>query len=171
MHKFPANEEQRKTWIKFVRKHRPNFTPTNSSVICSTHFDKSCFGTRHNIDVPDELKPRARYLLEGSVPTKDSVVLEEMPATSCAKRKVSHVLNNNALLFYRLLEKKLLQKVLLGYSQSKLSWSIIVESCRFYGISYRRRQASLMTWTNYLIPKQLKPCLCPNVLAAIRVMN
>ena len=71
MHKFPANEEQRKMWIKFVRKHRPNFTPTNSSVICSAHFETSCFATRYHIGVPDELKPKPRYLLEGSVPCNE----------------------------------------------------------------------------------------------------
>ena len=46
MHKFPANEEQRKIWTKFVRKHRPNFTPTNSLVICSAYFETSCFESR-----------------------------------------------------------------------------------------------------------------------------
>ena len=106
MHKFPANEEQRKMWIKFVRKHRPNFTPTNSSVICSAHFETSCFGTRYHIGVPDELKPKARYLLEGSVPTKDSVVLEEMPATSRTKRKVSHVLHSKQRIITQLTIRK-----------------------------------------------------------------
>ena len=46
MHKFPANEEQRKIWIEFVRKYRPNLTPTNSSVICSAYFETSCFESR-----------------------------------------------------------------------------------------------------------------------------
>ena len=46
MHKFPANEEQQKICIKFVRKHRPNFTPTNSSVIYSPYFETSCFEFR-----------------------------------------------------------------------------------------------------------------------------
>ena len=103
MHKFPANEEEWKIWIKFVRKHWPNFTPTNSSV-CSAHFEKSCFGTRYHIDVPDELKPKARYVSEGSVPTKDSVILEEMPATLRTKRRVSDVLHSKTLLFNWLLE-------------------------------------------------------------------
>ena len=54
-HKFPAHEKQRKMWVKFVRKHRQNFTPTSSSVICSAHFEELCFGTRYLIDVPDEV--------------------------------------------------------------------------------------------------------------------
>ncbi len=88
MHKFPENEEQRKIWIKFVQRHRPNFFPSSSSVICSAHFEKSCFATGYQLGVPDELKPKARYLIQGSVPTKDTVILEEMPSTSRAKRRV-----------------------------------------------------------------------------------
>ena len=41
-----------------MRQHRPNFTPTNSSVMCSAHFEKSCFGTPYHIDVPDGLRPK-----------------------------------------------------------------------------------------------------------------
>ncbi|XP_028419191.1 uncharacterized protein LOC114544898, partial [Dendronephthya gigantea] len=88
MHKFPENEEQRKNWIKLVRRHQPNFVPSKSSVICSTYFEKSCFATRYHVGVPDELKPKARYLTPGSVPTKDTVILDEMPTTSRAKRRI-----------------------------------------------------------------------------------
>ena len=90
MHKFPENEEQRKIWTKFVQRHRPNFSPSSSSVICSAHFDKSCFATRYHLGIPDELKPRARYLLPGSVPTKDTVILDDTPSTARAKRRVSN---------------------------------------------------------------------------------
>ena len=41
-----------------MREHRPNFTPMNSSVMCSAHFEKSCLGTTYHIDVPDGLKPK-----------------------------------------------------------------------------------------------------------------
>jgi hypothetical protein len=91
MHKFPANEEQRKIWIKFVQRHRPNFSPSSSSVICSAHLENSSFPTMYHVGVPDELKPRARYLIQGSVPTKDMVILDEMPSTSRAKRRVSRI--------------------------------------------------------------------------------
>lgn len=80
MHKFPENEETRRQWTQFVRRHRPDFSPSNSSVICSAHFEKSCFHTRHNIGVPDELKPRARYLVPGSIPTRDTIALEQEDA-------------------------------------------------------------------------------------------
>ena len=35
---FPKDEQQRKKWVKFVRKRRTEFTPTTSSTICSAHF-------------------------------------------------------------------------------------------------------------------------------------
>ena len=88
MHKFPENEEHRKLWVKFVRRHRPDFAATSSSFICSAHFDKACFATRYLVGVPDEVKPRSRYLLQGSVPTKDTVTQEEKPATLREKRLV-----------------------------------------------------------------------------------
>ena len=94
MHKFPENEEQRKIWTRFVQKHRPNFEPTSLSVICSAHFEKSCFATRYHIGVPDDVKPRARYLLPGSVPKNDTVVQRETPVTTHAKRRVGCVLIN-----------------------------------------------------------------------------
>ena len=89
MHKFPKNEEQRKLWVKFVRRHRRDFISTSSSVICSVHFEKSCFATRYNVGIPNELKPRSRYLIPGSIPTKDTILPEEKPVTPREKRKVS----------------------------------------------------------------------------------
>ena len=101
MHKFPENDEQRKLWTKFVQRHRPDFFPSNSSVICSAHFEKSCFATRYQLGVPEELKPKARYLIKGSIPTKDTVILDEMPSTSRAKRRVSTSCNCLGIHNYR----------------------------------------------------------------------
>ena len=89
MHKFPEDEEVRKNWVKFVRRHRPNYTPTSAAVVCSAHFEESCFATRYHLGVPSELKPRSRYLLPGSTPTKDTVATSETPLTIREKRKVS----------------------------------------------------------------------------------
>ena len=87
MHKFPENEEQRKLWAKFGRRHRPDFTATSSSVIYSAHFEKSCFATRYQVGVPDELKPRSRCLIPGSVPAKDTIIQEEKPVTDLAREE------------------------------------------------------------------------------------
>ena len=92
MHKFPDNEGQRKLWVKFVRRHRPDFTATSSSVICSVHFEKSCSARRYQVEVLDKLKPRSRYLILGLVSTKDTIIQEERPMTSREKRLVSRVL-------------------------------------------------------------------------------
>ena len=91
MHSFPKNKKKCKLWVNFVCRHRANFNPTSSSVICLAHFENSCFATRYHVGIRDELKPRARYLVKGSVPTKDTVVLEETPATSREKRTVSRM--------------------------------------------------------------------------------
>ena len=64
MHKFPANEEQRKIWIKFVPKHRPNFTPTNSSVICSAYFETSSLNLASRVSrrMPSSSVSRSHFL-------------------------------------------------------------------------------------------------------------
>lgn len=91
MHSFPEDEKVRKCWVKFVRKHVPTFKVTKSSVLCSAHFEKSCYDPVYFMDIPEELKPRARYLLPGSVPTLDTVNQATMtPITSREKRKVSY---------------------------------------------------------------------------------
>ena len=91
LHKFPQDEEQRKKWVNFVRRHRAGFTPSSSSVICSAHFESSCFSTRHQIDIPSELKPKARYLVPGAIPTRDTVVQEETTMTPRERRMVSRL--------------------------------------------------------------------------------
>ena len=90
MHKFPENKEQRKLWVRFVRSHRSDFISTSSSVICSVHFEKSCFTTRYSVGngIPNELKQRSR-LIPGSIPNKDTILPEENPVTPHEKRKVS----------------------------------------------------------------------------------
>lgn len=35
--------QRRRKWISFVRKHRPYFTPTSNSCLCSAHFEKSSY--------------------------------------------------------------------------------------------------------------------------------
>ena len=49
MHKFPSQEETRRRWVKFVRRHRPNFTPTLTLHLCFVHFKPTCFTRRQDI--------------------------------------------------------------------------------------------------------------------------
>ena len=53
MHYFPKNEAVRQRWINFVQRHRNDFKPSHSSVLCSVHFKDSCFEHR-SIAVPRE---------------------------------------------------------------------------------------------------------------------
>mgnify|MGYP002803925745 CR=1 FL=1 len=77
MHKFPrvptsdSDKEiqtTRRKWINFVGRHRPNFNPSSTSVLCSIHFENSCF--THNVQISDKLGTK-RKLLPGSTPTLD----------------------------------------------------------------------------------------------------
>ena len=52
MHGFPKSEGNlRKTWIKFVQKHRPNWQPSPYSALCSAHFEPRFYLQRPDIDV------------------------------------------------------------------------------------------------------------------------
>ena len=53
MHKFPFNKRRRAAWTSFVRKHRPNWTPTGTSTLCSAHFLETDYNQRVDIDVPE----------------------------------------------------------------------------------------------------------------------
>ena len=95
IHEFPnkAKEKSRhQSWLSFVRKHRPNWNSTNSSILCSDHFEKSCFARNH----ANAMELRMKIRLKADViPTIDlsSVEIEEAgekPLTQRAQRQVSH---------------------------------------------------------------------------------
>ena len=46
IHYFPTDPVFRQKWTRFVRIHRANFKPVKSSVLCSAHFEPSCFTKR-----------------------------------------------------------------------------------------------------------------------------
>ncbi len=43
LHKFPSNSALRKKWVDQVKRHRDKWEPTAYSVLCSQHFEPSCF--------------------------------------------------------------------------------------------------------------------------------
>ena len=43
LHKFPNDEVLRKKWMDQVKRHRDKWEPTEYSVLCSLHFEQSCF--------------------------------------------------------------------------------------------------------------------------------
>lgn len=75
MHRCPKNPETRQKWVKFVRKRRLDFTPTDISFLCSMHFLPTCLTRRQDITVDDiEASTRLKKTLSsGAVPTEDGV--------------------------------------------------------------------------------------------------
>ena len=52
IHTFPLKEKDRKrhqAWVRFGRRHRPKWSSTHSSFLCSDHFDESCFTKNREI--------------------------------------------------------------------------------------------------------------------------
>ena len=62
-HKFPTNEDLREKWLKVISRQGPEknsiWQPSKKSVVCSQHFDYSCFS----------ISTTNRRLLPNSVPT------------------------------------------------------------------------------------------------------
>ena len=92
MHKFPSDKtrpNERRLWTKFVRRHRINFSPTQYSVVCSAHFEPSCYPQSFSLDIPEHLRPKARYLKPDALPTIDAVPLEtdKLKPTPVSKRQ------------------------------------------------------------------------------------
>ena len=72
---FPPDPVVRAQWVRFVQRHRVDFgEPINKyAVLCSAHFEDSCF-TRDpsiHLDGMEAIQMR-KSLIPGSVPTRDS---------------------------------------------------------------------------------------------------
>ena len=66
VHTFPFKEKDRKrhqAWVRFVRRHRPKWSSTNSSFPYPDHFDGNCFTKNQEIaaklGMKRKLKPDA----------------------------------------------------------------------------------------------------------------
>ena len=70
LHCFPSNIAIREKWTAFVRRHRPGWTPSPSSCLCSVHFEAECFNQLLNLDLPHENRTK-RVLERTAVPTID----------------------------------------------------------------------------------------------------
>ncbi|CAH1242317.1 THAP2 [Branchiostoma lanceolatum] len=105
MHQFPQvkntgavavkeNEKRRKSWIKFVKRHRHDFEASASSMLCSAHFESSCFTA--NLDIAKICGMRRR-LKTDAVPTIDIAGLPTptAPATDRARRRVSLIVQDD----------------------------------------------------------------------------
>ena len=85
VHVFPSAEKdhkKRQEWIRFVRKHRPNFVPSASSVLCSEHFEETAYTKNIGISAAVGLK---RRLVADAIPTIDAAGLSQSASTSTAE--------------------------------------------------------------------------------------
>ena len=97
MHQFPKNEKTRALWVRFVQGHRLDFDElvNQYTVLCSAHFEKSCFTTIQHKDT-NHLKLK-RVLQRGSVPTRDTIkppgpeVLTERDKRQVRSEHLSHL--------------------------------------------------------------------------------
>lgn len=88
MHKFPSDKVVCQKLTSFVRKHRPNFKPSKTMVLCSAHFEPTCFTQLASVLSLD--CATRRVLVRGSISTRDTVVsFTPEPLTSRGKRQVS----------------------------------------------------------------------------------
>ena len=74
IHYFPTDPVVKQKWTRFVRIHRANFKPVKSSVLCSAHFEPSCFTKRLVFACKDPKDIPKRVLVKGAIPSRDTVV-------------------------------------------------------------------------------------------------
>ena len=90
MHKFPKDEPWRSGWTRFVQRYRPDFVPSDTSTLCSIHFEISSFERDFSINL-GEFEPSVkmkRFLKRGAVPTIDfdeSYTVCLTPVSECLK--------------------------------------------------------------------------------------
>ena len=91
MHLFPSDEKVREQWVKFVHKHRPDFVPKKTLVLCSIYFTPDCSTWRLDLAKSEYSSPGHRHLIKGSVPIIDAAVnpLDEPSLTDREPRMVS----------------------------------------------------------------------------------
>ena len=88
VHRFPKNPRVKKQWVEFVQRHRSGCKPTQNSVLCSAHFEDSCYTSNRQIaaslGIKSVLKPEA-------VPTVDVAGSQKKlkPFTARDRRYVS----------------------------------------------------------------------------------
>lgn len=81
MHQFLSDPVTWHKWVKFIRQHRADFFEPVSKYtsLYSVHFEESCY-ERQNWNIIEGGK--------GSIPTRDTMILEQSVVTKRQKRKV-----------------------------------------------------------------------------------
>ena len=92
IHHFPSkikDRERHLQWVRFVRRHRPNWNPSDQTVLCGIHFDDASYTMRRDIALSLGIKT---YLKPDAVPSIDVANVREegdsVPLQAREKRQV-----------------------------------------------------------------------------------
>ncbi len=92
IHHFPhkvKDWERHLLWVRFVRRHRPNWNPSDQTVLCGIHFDDASYTMRRDIALSLGIKV---YLKPDAVPSIDVANFREehdsVPLQAREKRQV-----------------------------------------------------------------------------------
>ena len=69
VHLFPDKEKdnaRHQKWVQFVRRYRPGWVPSKTSILCGSHFEESSFTMRRDIALQLGVKS---FLKPDAVPT------------------------------------------------------------------------------------------------------
>ena len=67
-HTFPSSQVMRRRWIQSIRRDiGPNFQVTANTVVCSAHFELSCYYPSVNVEVGETSRRHCRRLKKDSV--------------------------------------------------------------------------------------------------------
>jgi len=95
----------RAKWVKFVRKHRPDFKDPKCTALYSAHFEDDCYEYKSSVIGTIEQSGRVkirRYIKRTAEPTRDAVVPaapEEVPSNRMKRHVHSKRYCNRAILF------------------------------------------------------------------------
>ena len=59
-------------WVRIVRRHRPNWSPSSQSILCSIHFDNSSYTMRRDVAASLGIKS---ILTSDAIPTIDAAIM------------------------------------------------------------------------------------------------
>ncbi|XP_044166242.1 uncharacterized protein LOC122950261 [Acropora millepora] len=89
MHLFPHDDVTRQKWVRFVRRHRANWQPSKTSVLCSVYFELSDFEQRLDLNLGEGSSFQTkRWLKKDAVPTKDCIKHQENALSSREQRMI-----------------------------------------------------------------------------------
>ncbi|CAB4024125.1 THAP domain-containing 2-like [Paramuricea clavata] len=96
MHRFPSDSSVRAKWACIVQRHRPQWQPSSSSVLCSARFKVTDFEQRLDFNPQDlEKFTTKRWLKKGAIPSLDCVVSgQQVQAISARERRQVNICIN-----------------------------------------------------------------------------